>query len=85
MAVYASHTTTTTCDHPPQPANYLLVEGQLKLIDFGIAKAIGGDTTSIARESQVRATLCLFVCVCARVCAGGEHVCLFTVPRGQPS
>ncbi|GBF89221.1 serine threonine kinase family [Raphidocelis subcapitata] len=36
-----------------KPANYLLVEGQLKLIDFGIAKAIGGDTTSIARESQV--------------------------------
>ena len=40
---------------PPQPANYLLVEGQLKLIDFGIAKAIGGDTTSISRESQARA------------------------------
>ena len=31
-----------------------MVEGGLKLIDFGIAKAIGGDTTSIARESQVR-------------------------------
>jgi hypothetical protein len=30
-----------------------MVEGSLKLIDFGIAKAIGGDTTSIARESQV--------------------------------
>jgi serine/threonine protein kinase len=37
-----------------KPANFLLVEGQLKLIDFGIAKAINGDTTSIARESQVR-------------------------------
>lgn len=36
-----------------KPANFLLVEGQLKLIDFGIAKAISGDTTSIARESQV--------------------------------
>jgi serine/threonine-protein kinase TTK/MPS1 len=36
-----------------KPANFLLVEGQLKLIDFGIAKAICGDTTSIARESQV--------------------------------
>ncbi|KAF8072718.1 MPS1 [Scenedesmus sp. PABB004] len=37
-----------------KPANFLLVEGQLKLIDFGIAKAISGDTTSIARESQAR-------------------------------
>ena len=30
-----------------------MVEGTLKLIDFGIAKAIQSDTTSIARESQV--------------------------------
>ena len=36
-----------------KPANFLMVEGQLKLIDFGIAKAISSDTTSIARESQV--------------------------------
>jgi serine/threonine-protein kinase TTK/MPS1 len=36
-----------------KPANFLMVEGQLKLIDFGIAKAIQSDTTSIARESQV--------------------------------
>jgi serine/threonine-protein kinase TTK/MPS1 len=36
-----------------KPANFLVVEGQLKLIDFGIAKAIQSDTTSIARESQV--------------------------------
>ena len=33
-----------------------MVEGQLKLIDFGIAKAIKSDTTSIARESQVLLT-----------------------------
>ena len=38
-----------------KPANFLMVEGQLKLIDFGIAKAISSDTTSIARESQVSA------------------------------
>ena len=38
-----------------KPANFLMVEGQLKLIDFGIAKAIKSDTTSIARESQVLA------------------------------
>ena len=39
-----------------KPANFLMVEGQLKLIDFGIAKAISSDTTSIARESQVSLT-----------------------------
>ena len=37
-----------------KPANFLVVEGRLKLIDFGIAKAISSDTTSIARESQAR-------------------------------
>ncbi|KAJ1727855.1 Dual-specificity kinase, spindle pole body (SPB) duplication and spindle checkpoint function, partial [Coemansia biformis] len=36
-----------------KPANYLLVKGSLKLIDFGIAKAIGNDTTNIHRESQI--------------------------------
>ncbi|KAJ2787397.1 Dual-specificity kinase, spindle pole body (SPB) duplication and spindle checkpoint function [Coemansia interrupta] len=36
-----------------KPANYLLVRGSLKLIDFGIAKAIGNDTTNIHRENQV--------------------------------
>ncbi|KAJ2817273.1 Dual-specificity kinase, spindle pole body (SPB) duplication and spindle checkpoint function [Coemansia erecta] len=36
-----------------KPANYLLVKGALKLIDFGIAKAIGNDTTNIHRENQI--------------------------------
>ncbi|KAJ2882801.1 Dual-specificity kinase, spindle pole body (SPB) duplication and spindle checkpoint function [Coemansia aciculifera] len=36
-----------------KPANYLLVRGSLKLIDFGIAKSIGNDTTNIHRENQV--------------------------------
>jgi serine/threonine protein kinase len=36
-----------------KPANFVFVEGVLKLIDFGIAKAINNDTTNIVRESQV--------------------------------
>jgi len=37
-----------------KPANFLFVKGILKLIDFGIAKAIqNDDTTNIHRESQV--------------------------------
>ena len=45
-----------------KPANFLVVEGQLKLIDFGIAKAISSDTTSIAREAQARVTFLLLRC-----------------------
>lgn len=36
-----------------KPANFVFVKGQLKLIDFGIAKAISNDTTNIVRESQI--------------------------------
>lgn len=38
-----------------KPANFVLVKGALKLIDFGIAKAIPNDTTNIARDQQVSA------------------------------
>ena len=36
-----------------KPANFLMVQGQLKLIDFGIAKRMGDDTTNIHRDQQV--------------------------------
>jgi len=36
-----------------KPANFLLVRGKLKLIDFGIANAIQDDTVNVHRESQV--------------------------------
>ncbi|CAJ1935003.1 unnamed protein product [Cylindrotheca closterium] len=37
-----------------KPANFLFVRGALKLIDFGIAKAIqSDDTTNVYRESQI--------------------------------
>lgn len=36
-----------------KPANFVFVRGSLKLIDFGIAKAISNDTTNISRDSRV--------------------------------
>jgi serine/threonine-protein kinase TTK/MPS1 len=36
-----------------KPANFVLVRGQIKLIDFGIANAIANDTTNIQRDVAV--------------------------------
>ncbi|KAI9761948.1 MAG: hypothetical protein M4579_000731 [Chaenotheca gracillima] len=36
-----------------KPANFVLVQGHLKLIDFGIANAIEDDTVNVHREQQV--------------------------------
>ncbi|KAI9740335.1 MAG: Dual-specificity kinase, spindle pole body (SPB) duplication and spindle checkpoint function [Cirrosporium novae-zelandiae] len=36
-----------------KPANFVLVKGSLKLIDFGIANAIQDDTVNVHREQQV--------------------------------
>ncbi len=43
-----------------KPPNFLLVAGHLKLIDFGIAKAIQPEHTSAVRESQVH--FIMFMC-----------------------
>ncbi len=37
-----------------KPANFVFVQGMLKLIDFGIARAIQSDTTNVVQESFVR-------------------------------
>jgi serine/threonine-protein kinase TTK/MPS1 len=36
-----------------KPANFVVVKGSLKLIDFGIAKKVSDDTTNIQRDTQV--------------------------------
>ena len=36
-----------------KPANFVLVKGRVKLIDFGISKAIAADTTNIGRNQQI--------------------------------
>ena len=45
-----------------KPANFVLVKGRLKLIDFGIANAIANDTTNIQRDNQVEALYIHFPC-----------------------
>ena len=35
-----------------KPANFLFVDGKMKLIDFGISKEIGNDTEHIGRDTQ---------------------------------
>jgi serine/threonine protein kinase len=41
-----------------KPANFVLIKGVLKLIDFGISKALQDDTTNIQKDSQVNQMKC---------------------------
>lgn len=42
-----------------KPANFVIVNASLKLIDFGIANRIQPDVTSIMKDSQVRFMSCM--------------------------
>lgn len=44
-----------------KPANFVLVKGRLKIIDFGIAKAVANDTVNIQRDQQVRAPISIML------------------------
>ncbi|CAG8582409.1 15937_t:CDS:10 [Dentiscutata erythropus] len=50
-AVYTTHSEKIV-HSDLKPANFIVTEGSLKLIDFGIARTIQNDTTNIHREQQ---------------------------------
>lgn len=50
-----------------KPANFVLVKGDLKLIDFGIANAIANDTTNIQRDHQVDVHFRFVILVCTQL------------------
>jgi serine/threonine protein kinase len=69
-----------------KPANFVFVKGRLKLIDFGIAKAIGNDTTNIMRESQVRGpSKCSAATTSSDALTGDTLACTRHQPPYQPS
>jgi serine/threonine protein kinase len=58
-----------------KPANFVLVKGRLKIIDFGIAKAIANDTVNIQRDMQVSRA--------GRMALILDRYCQLHVPRGD--
>ncbi len=43
-----------------KPANFLFVKGELKLIDFGIARSMNSDTTNIQVTYRAASAPCRF-------------------------
>lgn len=69
-----------------KPANFLLVKGRLKLIDFGIANAIQDDTVNVYRENQIGTPNYMSPesLICNNVTAG-EHGDIKEIKLGKPS
>lgn len=69
-----------------KPANFLLVKGRLKLIDFGIANAIQDDTVNVYRENQIGTPNYMSPesLICNNVTAG-EHGDVKEIKLGKPS
>jgi serine/threonine-protein kinase TTK/MPS1 len=69
-----------------KPANFLLVKGRLKLIDFGIANAIQDDTVNVYRENQIGTPNYMSPesLICNNV-TQGEHGDIKEIKLGKPS
>ncbi|RMZ86976.1 hypothetical protein DV736_g5803, partial [Chaetothyriales sp. CBS 134916] len=70
-----------------KPANFLLVKGQLKLIDFGIANAIQDNTVNVYRENQIGTPNYMSPesLICQNVSVGADGQQQKEIKLGRPS